>query len=211
MMNRIVCPAVGLLVALAGMLGGCAGPDGGRGRDAAAYRGLQNQSIAVMVWADRGVRTDYPPIQVDLATAIQTKLRERGTTEVAGASFPLDPRSIVRFQQEHPLLQRAPITEIATRFNVTRLIYVELELFETRSPASAQLFRGSATATLRVVEVSEGEAKVGHEEMGIRAIYPPNAPPEGLPGGNDFVMYQGAVDRLSDEIVRRFVSSETRR
>ena len=40
------------------------------------YMGLENQSTGVMVWADRGLRIDWPLIQLDLANTVQKKLTD---------------------------------------------------------------------------------------------------------------------------------------
>src|SRR5437588_307573 len=80
-----------------------------------------------------------------------------------------------------PSVEMKNVTEVAPRLGVTRLIYVEVEDFGTRAPASIELFRGSMTATLKVVEVSGDNAKVGYEENGIKAVYPPHVPEDGTP------------------------------
>jgi hypothetical protein len=47
------------------------------------YMNMAGQSIGVMVWADRGLRIDWPTLQLDLANSIDTKLKEQ-TTDVNG-------------------------------------------------------------------------------------------------------------------------------
>src|SRR5215213_2725554 len=65
------------------------------------YTNLQNQSIGVMVWADRGLRIDWPSLQLDLANTIQTKLNNPENAkkkELKGVTYPVQPASIVRYQ-----------------------------------------------------------------------------------------------------------------
>ena len=38
--------------------------------------GLENQSTGVMICADRGLRIDWPTIQLDLANTVQKKLTD---------------------------------------------------------------------------------------------------------------------------------------
>jgi hypothetical protein len=202
------------LLTLVMLAGGCAMFDAvGRAvpgaNTPARYRGLQNQSVGVMVWADRGMLTDFPAVQVDLATAVQRRLQESRSRDLLNTTFPVDPRSIVRYQHDHPVLARQPVVEVAPRFGVSRLIYIELERFDTRSEASLELFRGFASATLRVVEVDDdGQARIAYEEAGISAVFPPNAPPEGMAGANDFVIYRGTITQLSGEITRRLIAHQ---
>src|SRR3954451_7652527 len=61
------------------------------------YMGLENQSTGVMVWADRGLRIDWPTIQLDLANGVQKKLTDfqkagkREAKTLGGTTFPVLP------------------------------------------------------------------------------------------------------------------------
>lgn len=174
------------------------------------YTGLVNQSIGVMVFADRGVRIDWPGAQLDLANSIQAKLKEQQEKNkqktLAGASFPVLPASIVRYQRDYPEIEAMTITDVAPRLGVQRLIYVELEDFATRADASIQLFRGSAVATVRVIEVSpDGKGSVAFEQNNVGAVFPPKSPPEGVANVGDYKIYLGTIDGLATEVVRLFV------
>jgi hypothetical protein len=175
----------------------------------AHYNGLAGQSVGVMVWADRGIRIDWPSIQFDLASLVQDRLAKSGAQEIKGSSFPVQAGSIVRYQHDHPGIEAQPITEIAPKLGVSRLIYIELESLSTRSDISLQMYRGNALATLKVVEVApDGSAKVPYEEAGVRAFFPPKSPPDGVLNSNDIVMYKGVVAALADEIVKRLTTHE---
>ena len=177
------------------------------GKIPARYTDLRGHSVAVLVWAPRGLETDYPALRLDLVTAIQSRLQQAqkaGRAELKGATFPHAPASLVRFQQDHPELERSPIVNVAPRLGVQRLIYIELENFQTRSDQAVDLFRGSATISLRVVNVENGGAKVSHEETGLTSIYPPNSRPEGLPNVGDARIYRGTVDILATSVAHRF-------
>src|SRR5256885_8652398 len=105
------------------------------------YANLVNQSVGVMVWADRGIRIDWPTLRLDLANAIQQKLKEQTLDEkgkpkaktLLGVTYPVQPASIVRYQEDHPEVEAMPITDFAPKLGVGRLIYVELEDFATRA------------------------------------------------------------------------------
>ena len=179
----------------------------------AKYNGLQNQTVAVMVWADRGIRIDYPSVQLDACGAIYNQLIDQlddkqAAKELKGAKFPYRPQSIVRFQADHPEMDGLPITDIAPRLGVSRLIYVEIEQLATRSAASLELYRGSIVATVRVVEVANGKATVVYTENNVGAIFPPKSPAEGVPGLNDYDTYLGAIRQFSIEVANRFITHE---
>jgi hypothetical protein len=175
------------------------------------YKGLAGQSVGVMVWADRGLRIEWEFIQLNLANVIHTNLTQAANPkaklkEFKGTTFPVLPRSIIRFQQDHPETDGQPITDIAPRLGVSRLIYVEVEEFSTRPDGGVELFRGDATATLHIVEIApDGTAKVVYEENDVRASFPPGAPKEGRPTIGDTRTYQGLVQTLGAEIAKRLV------
>ena len=173
----------------------------------ARYGDLHGHSVAALVWVPRGLEVDYPSLRLDLVAAIQGRLQRAqaaGRGELKSATFPHAPASLVRFQEDHPELERSPIVTVAPRLGVQRLIYVEVENLQTRSDQSVELYRGSATVSLRVVEVAGGQAKVAYQESGLTITYPPTARSEGVPGVGDARIYRGTIDLLSTVITQRF-------
>jgi hypothetical protein len=173
------------------------------------YMGMAGQSIGVLVWTDRGVQIDYPSLGLDLANSIEKKLLTASTQdELKKSTFPVQPASIVRYQQDHPNFDTKNVTDLAPKLGLTRLIYVELEDFATRAPASVDLYRGSMTTTLKIVEVKDDQAKIAYEENGINAVYPPKVTQDGTPDGDDVRFYQGTVDAMSTQIVHRLLAHD---
>lgn len=172
------------------------------------YQGMRGQSVAVMVWADRSIRIDYPMIQLDIANAVQNKLlaaQKDKSDELKEAVFPIEPRSIVRYQVDHPESAATPITEVAPVFNVSRLIYIEIQEFQTRPEASLELFRGVVNATVRVVEIdAAGKAKVVYEETEVRTVFPRKSQAEGVPNSSDGRMYAGVLEQFTTDVARLF-------
>jgi hypothetical protein len=182
----------------------------------AAYAGLQNQSVGVMVWADRGLRIDYPGMRLDVATSLQNKLdlvqkeqEKEKNKELTGTTFPVKPASIVRYQMDYPQIEAMKIAEVAPKLGVTRLIYIEIENFATRPVASVELFRGTMSGTIKVVEIAKDKsAKIAFQESDMKATFPPKAPEDGVVGSDDYRIYVGTVDAFTSEVVRRFVEHE---
>jgi hypothetical protein len=181
----------------------------------AAYKGMQNQSAAIMVWAPEGTMIDFPDIRLDLAGSLQKKLQiaqQAKQKELAGLTFPTSAAAVVRFQDAHPEIETLAATDVAPRLGASRVIYVEIENLQTRSDAGVELYRGSATATLKVIEVPAGggggSGTVAYEESAISAVFPPNAREEGRPDGNDYAYYRGTVDALTTELAKRFFAHE---
>jgi hypothetical protein len=179
---------------------------------AAAYPGLRGQSVGIMAWADRATRIDFPTIEGDLSRGLQQKLQEAadaGTKEVKDIHW-ASADAIMRFQENHPEMETEPAEELATQLPVpvTRLIYVEIVSFSLHSNESVDLSRGVMTANLKVVEVTNGVTKVAYEENDLTAVYPSDAPSEGVPGLADSDVYQQTVDALTTELAKRFITRD---
>jgi hypothetical protein len=179
----------------------------------ASYTGLKNQPVAIMVWAGEGTMIDFPDARLDVAGSLMGKLQvamAAKTKELEGVTFPTTPASVVRFQQNHPEFEALPPAEVAAKLGARRVIYVEIESLQTRSDASVELYRGSASATMKVIEIPEGATKgtVAYDEGQIAAVFPPHAREEGRPDGNDFTYYRGTVDALTTELAKRFIPHE---
>lgn len=174
----------------------------------AQYAGLKGQSVAVMVWVEPGLRIDWGlKLQIDLASSIQKKLEAQTkdkAEDMEGTTYPVNPLSVVRYQRDHPEVDGTPITEVAPKFGVSRLVYVELTQFDTQSADAVALYRGSATANVRVLEIANGQAKVAYSQDNIQVAFPPKSPPEGTPNGSVEAMYSGTVNELSTTIARLF-------
>src|SRR5438045_3725794 len=134
------------------------------------YKGLAGQSVGVLVWADRGIHIDWPSLPLDTAGAIQNQLQAKQKDklkELRDTQFPVKPASIIRYMRDHPELENTDITQVAPRFGVSRLIYVEVNDFSTRAAASLELFRGSMGGSMKVIEIQNGQAKVVYEENNL--------------------------------------------
>lgn len=175
----------------------------------AAYAGLAGQSVGVMVWVDRGIRIDYPAIQLDVANTIQAKLveaQQKGkVAELKGTIFPVEARSVARYQADHPEIEALPITEVAPRLNVSRLIYVEISDFQTRPEATLDLYRGVVTGSIKVVAVDQaGNAKLVYDEREVRTVFPKKSPPEGVTNTSDIRIYNGVLEDFTTDVAVRF-------
>lgn len=176
------------------------------------YTGFANQTVGIMVWVDTGVEIDFPSLRLDVATGLQKKLIEAQTVDgkhqkqLEGMKFSYPAASFVRYQEEHPEIEGLPAVEVAPRVGVSRLIYIEVERFQTRSDTAVELFRGELVASLKVVEVVNGKAHIAYQEGNLAAVFPPKAPAEGIPASNDLKIYRGLVGECTSELAKRFIS-----
>lgn len=178
----------------------------------AQYRGLRGQKAAVMVWVDRGVRLDFPGLQLDTAVAIQANLVEnKDKDELKETQWPWEARSVVRFQREHPELEGRPAPEYAARISgITRLIYVEVDEFSTRGDETVQLRRGRMSGRVRVIEIGGPTPKVVYEKQGIEVAFPPKRP-EGVMDVSEGRIYEETVKSFATTVAQLFYSYDVER
>jgi hypothetical protein len=173
----------------------------------AAYKGLAGQTVIVMVYIDRGLKMDHPGLQLDVASSLQTKLintaKDDKPDTLKGAVFPVRASTVIRNEEDHPEWTPEDITDVATKFDGTRLIFVELQDFSTHSGAE-ELYRGSLSGSLKVIEMKDGKAIVAYTENNIDVTYPKDSPKDGLPIGTDNTITQGTVDTFTTELGKRF-------
>jgi hypothetical protein len=205
---RLACPLLGLLLAINGCNVIGYALQGVRSNIPAAYTGLAGQSAVVYVWADQGVRIDWPDIGFNLSSGIQSKLqiaRDSKTEELKGLTFPMSSAAVTRFQEDHPELEFQPMDKLAPLLHATRVIHVEISSFQTRAVDSVELYKGTITAIVKVLSVKDGKVATEFEDRNVAAVFPRNAPADGVPDLSDEAVYQGVVKELATQIVVRFI------
>jgi len=205
---RLACPFLGLLLAINGcnVVGYLA--NGVKSDIPAAYKGLAGQKVVVYVWADHGVRIDWPDIAFNLASGVQSKLqiaKDAKVAELKDMAFPMAAASVTRFQEDHPELEIEPIEHVAPMLQATRVIYVEISSFQTRANESVELYRGTMTAIVKVLEVKNGKVTTGFEDRNVAAIFPPKSTEDGVADLTDELVYQGVMKELATQITIRFI------
>ena len=179
----------------------------------AAYKGLAGQQAVVMVWTDRAVRLDHPELRGEVAAAVQDKLINVQMAEkpdaLKGMTFPFATATVEKHQDDSPEWEDLPAEQVAAKLYASRLIYIEVTDFQTRSAASLELYRGSMTARLRVVEMTDDghgkiDTKVGYDGGDISVVFPKDSPKDGLPNRRESQIAQGTIDLFADTVAQRF-------
>lgn len=171
----------------------------------AQYKGLAKQKVAVLVWADRGTRIDFPNLQLDLGNGVQANLIAKANeSSLKGSQFPWESRSVLRFQREHPELEGRAVTEWAHRLSgITRLIFIEVPEFSTRSGTAIQLLKGGMTANVKVLEIGASQSKIVYERQNVQVTYPPKVK-EGVVDVPEIAIYSGTVNEMALTIAKLF-------
>ena len=135
------------------------------------YRGLANKRIALVVTTHPGIEFDHPLADENIARAANWWIRRK----VRGVTF-VDPYEIESFQRSSVLPIKKRLSEIAQRFDMDRLVLVELMRFTLVEEGSVDLLRGRIVSRLSVYELDRpsGEQLVYQDEL--RLVIPPNSP-----------------------------------
>jgi hypothetical protein len=171
------------------------------------YSGFKGQKIAILVWADEGITADHPRITAEVANGLQDKLQQAIDAKVdvwKGTTF-FDNSAVFSYQEAHPESQSDPAEQIALQFPITRLVYVEVQSLSLHPGESMDLSRGDIVADVKIIEVNDGKSKTAYENDNVSALFPADAPPEGLTGLNENEVYAKTLDALTTELGKLFV------
>jgi hypothetical protein len=86
---------------------------------------------------------------------------------------------------------------------LSRLIYVEVNDFTTRSDTAVQLLRGSISANVKVLEIEQGKSKVVYEINNLRTYFPPKQK-DGVIDVPEQAIYAGTVKDMGVQIAQLF-------
>jgi len=174
----------------------------------AEYKGLAHHSVGVVVWADRSLVTDWPTLQLDIANSIMSKLKaaqDAKSKDLEGTTFPYPAASFVKYQKEHPGLDEMPIADVAPRFGVDRIIYIEVNDFSTRADGAVALYYGQIDLAMKILEVENGKGKSVLNEESIKSHFPDKATKEGVLNSSDRAMYGGTINAVTTDIVTKLI------
>jgi hypothetical protein len=108
-------------------------------------------------------------------------------------------------QDDHPDWAYETIDEVAPKLGVSRVIYIEVESFQTRADASVDLFRGSISGRMKMAHVENGHATIAYSEDDLHNLFPAKGPDEGALNKTDYDMYRGTLKAFATSIGNLFV------
>lgn len=168
------------------------------GREVAAqYQGLQDKSLAIVVYADPAILFEYPDARKEVSAFLAKKFH---------AAMPsvrmLDYNQVINWQNETMNWQALPEKDIGKHFGVDRVLYVELTDYGTRDPGAQDLLRGRIRAVARVFEADmPGNAAAWRGEY---AVFWPETGPATYGGSDDRTARIRVLDRFSERVVNAF-------
>lgn len=135
----------------------------------AEYRGLDNQTVAVLVDADLNVQFQHPTLVLDVASLVTRKL----ATNVPGITM-IDAAQVVDFQNRNIYWNTTPYRSLAKRLGVTRLVVIDIVEFRLHERGNVNVFKGYLNAGVGVAEADGANPNNLTYSTTMASAYPPD-------------------------------------
>ena len=196
---------IAMLSMLAIACGGCGGarflayvlsPENQDQTVEAEYTGLDNHTVAIVVFADPGVQFYYPYVRQELSMMIAAQM-QKNLKQVRI----YDPARVIGYQNDTLDWEAQDKTALGKLFGVDYVMYVSLTTFETKEMGMEYLYRGNIEADVAIYDThkNERESKTWSAD-GLRASYPEQA----TPAENDLAIRATAEAKFADQLVKKF-------
>jgi len=165
----------------------------------AEFADLPGKTVAVVVYCDKAVRYEYPQVQLTVSSRVAAELGEHVKKVQV-----IDPRRVVRYQDEKLYWDEMDKTELGKVFGADYVLYVALVRFSTRERGALHLYHGhlEAQAGLYQTSLPERRARVWSAAR-IRVKYPKEGS-IGLPGESDRKVRDEIERAFADRLAKRF-------
>lgn len=126
------------------------------------YKGLENSSVAVLIYADGLVQYEYPYARLEMMTLITNRISQNVKN-----CHVVEPRTVLRYQDSNTEWFLKDKTAIARDLQVDHVLYICLSRYTLRLPSSEHLCRGDILADVSLYKASlpETSSRVWPEEV----------------------------------------------
>ena len=195
-----------MLVAVAGPGAGCAivgwGLDVVTGGEKSVevlggYYGLADKSVAMIVSADDQTLFVQPQAPSMIAKMIGAKIKDVIPTVIL-----IDPQQIIAFQEKNPHWNTLAYGDLIKRFEVDRLLVIDLFHFATHEPNNSHVWRGSMEGGVYVVEAESSNPDAFTYSNTVRAKYPPHPVP--LLESDSQTIQLGMLELFTQRVINLF-------
>lgn len=164
----------------------------------AAYKGLENRRVAVVIIGQPGIDFEHPFARTDLAIATQAQIRE----QLPSVTF-VEPETVEDFMRSEVEFLAMPISDIAAGLQAERILYIELLQFTMREPDSINLLRGHIWAQVSIFEAEAVKPNLPAYETDIEVIHPEQAP---MPASDEasYTVWQTTIGTFADQLAKKF-------
>ncbi len=159
----------------------------------AAYPGLQDRKVAVLVSADDVVAMRYPQAPDEIGRGVSRAV----TAELPGTHL-LTPDQIDTFTDTHKSWVSMPRSDVAKQLDVQRVVTIDLHEYRTREAGNAHIWLGVVKATIDVYEADGSEPDASIYRSIIEIVHPENqSVGAGVLNSDDRTIELGMVKQFS--------------
>ena len=169
----------------------------------AQYRGLENQTVAVLVAADEYTLFEHPTAAAAVCRQASSKL----ATEITGVHV-LNPKQIEQFQKDNPYWNTTAYGQLLERLGVERLVLIDLITYALREPGNNYEWRGQIVANIGVCEAQSVDPDQFVFATTTQASYPQGGS-IGVINGDRKTTQMGLHSVFSQKLLHLFKDHET--
>lgn len=137
----------------------------------AEYRGLEGQTIAVVVAGHPGLEFDYPFARTNL----HMRLVQTFGKHIADSKF-VNYKEIIKLQEDASQWNSMSLLEMGRALAAERIVYVDLIHYTLLTENSVNLLQGHIIADVRVYEVTGPRPEKAAYQTEIEIVYPEGVP-----------------------------------
>jgi hypothetical protein len=133
----------------------------------AAYPGLENKTVAVLVDVDLGTLYEHPDVLLTIATNVSHRIQANvpGVTVVA-------PSYVSEWQFRTPMWSAMPYAEIAESIGVDRVVHIDLYEFRLHPRGNRWLWEGVCAANVGIIERDGLDPDSYVDVFNVESAYP---------------------------------------
>jgi hypothetical protein len=133
----------------------------------AAYPGLENMTVAVLVDVDLGTLYEHPDVLLTIATNLSLQIQ----ANVPGVQV-IAPSYVTEWQYRTPLWNAMPYGEIAESIGVDRVVFIDLYEFRLHPPGNRWLWEGVCAANVGIIERDGLDPDSYADVFNVESAYP---------------------------------------
>ncbi|HTV47553.1 MAG TPA: hypothetical protein VMG59_03825 [Phycisphaerae bacterium] len=205
LINSQALTRAGSLLLLAVMILNCAGCaffatayQNARGTSVSAqYTGLDNHSVAILVYADDSITFMYPQAREEISGFIADQFQKNMPSVRL-----LDYQQVIAYQDQTPGWESLPIKSVGDHFSVDRVLYLELVNYTTHAAGATDLLQGHIEANVYIYDTKlPGDGLVYQTHVDVYS--PANGPAPPFDSDENSVR-MAALGEFSRDVVRNF-------
>ena len=173
----------------------------------AAYRGLADTSVAIVVWAPLATLDEYAGAREEISASVAAQMRGHlPTTRL------VEPKEIIRWQGETLNWESLPAGDIGRHFKVDRVVLIQVLDYSTKRPLGVSNLQGRLRAQCKIYDTAPAAGTALQPPVWtsfVDAAWPSGKPldPTQI---NEAAVRQRTLDTFADVLVRYFYESRER-